>query len=445
VQPFTYRGVGLLGAVIGIWLDPVRALGDALDGGRDIVAFRFGERRVYIVNGPELVKAVLRANNAFVKPGMGSRFTVWFGSGGLVDSRAFRSFALPAFERRRIEPLVSAIDRAVSTCFARFDYHALRQRPINVTAEALRLSLVVSGRVLFNVDMRRDAERIDAALDTLQTYYSAKPVRVALGLADRARAPDADAARAAAATLHRIIDQMIAGRRSVQERPDDLFSELLQAGGSDMPPAALRNVVMAALLSSYETTGCALAWSLICLARHGDHAERVAAEGAMLPPSGDISIRALDVLGHTRRVFREALRLYPPSWIIFRETKEAQILCGYEIAARSTVLLCPYWIHRHPRYWPQPERFDPDRFLHGGEARHPGAYIPFGAGPHGCFGERYAELVVQIALARLLGRYRMRLASPSPVVPRALISLKPADSATALMIPRDSRLETAHG
>jgi cytochrome P450 len=109
-----------------------------------------------------------------------------------------------------------------------------------------------------------------------------------------------------------------------------------------------------------------------------------------------------------------------------RETLEPQTLGSYRLRERSTVLLSPYWLHRHAAYWRNPERFDPARFDDGGE-RDGNAYLPFGSGPHACFGERFASLVARVVIARILARYRLTLLPGGPIEPQSLISLKPPD------------------
>jgi cytochrome P450 len=434
----TYRGLSLALALGQIRHDLLTALSE-ITRDRDIVGFEFARHLVYLVNEPSLVRHVLRHNEAFVKPDLGTRFRLWFDPDGLVTAATFRSMAVGAFDRTRIDATVAAIDRVVTGMYPRLDFHAIRQEPLDVSQLAMRLSLLVSSRVLFSANLGAEIDTIIRCLDTVQDYYAGRPVAVALGLSDAIPSRKGIAARSAVGILRQSVQRIVDARRvepSISSH--DLLSDLLAAGEEGaLTRGLIRNVVMAALLSSYETTGCALTWSLICLAKHSVHLDAIATEVRSLPDH--LTCPAdLAELGHTRRVFKEALRLFPPSWIIMRETREPQCVGPYFLRAGAQVLVSPYLLHRHPRYWVNGDVFDPDRFTNSSGDGRSDAYIPFGGGPHACFGAQFATLVAQIVLARLAGRYAFRPHAATVVRPRPLISLQPRDRFYIVPTRRDS-------
>ncbi|RYD44649.1 MAG: cytochrome P450, partial [Verrucomicrobiaceae bacterium] len=137
-------------------------------------------------------------------------------------------------------------------------------------------------------------------------------------------------------------------------------------------------------------------------------------------------------LPYTGAVIREAMRLYPPIWIIERRVIEEDIVGGYTLPAGSAVVISPYALHRHPGFWERPEEFDPTRFL----GQSPAAYIPFGAGPRFCIGNEFAMLEAHLITAMVLQSYRLRPISGHPVTPQPDITLRPKDGLPMTLHPR---------
>jgi cytochrome P450 len=135
-------------------------------------------------------------------------------------------------------------------------------------------------------------------------------------------------------------------------------------------------------------------------------------------------------------VFREALRLYPPAWTLSRTPVLSETIGGYAIPAGATVFISPFVTHRHPDFWPAAERFEPERFSERGGPGHPYAYLPFGAGPRMCIGKAFAETIGQVVLSEIYRSHQLVPVSPGPVVPRALLTLRPQAGIQARLLPR---------
>ena len=177
--------------------------------------------------------------------------------------------------------------------------------------------------------------------------------------------------------------------------------------------AEVRDEAVTLLLAGHETTAVALSWTWPLVAAHPEVEARLWAEVDALdgPPGFD----DLGRLPTTRQVFAEAMRLYPPAWVIGRQAARDLDLDGVPVAQGSTILIPPLWIHRDPRFWADPERFDPDRFAPDQKAgRHKFAYLPFSAGRRGCIGEQFAWAEGVLVLAALAQRWRIRPAGPLP-------------------------------
>ncbi len=193
-----------------------------------------------------------------------------------------------------------------------------------------------------------------------------------------------------------------------------------------MDDRQLRDQVMTLLLAGYETTASALTWNWFLLSQNPREAQRLHNEvvnvlGERGPDSGD-----LPLLDYARRVFDETLRLYPPAWILGRKTLSDDEIGGYAIQAGSVIAISPYTVHRHPRFWDEPDTFDPERFTPQRSAgRHKFAYIPFGAGPRQCIGNHFALLEAQLIIAMVARRFRLYLEPDQVIQPEAIFVLRP--------------------
>ncbi len=196
--------------------------------------------------------------------------------------------------------------------------------------------------------------------------------------------------------------------------------------GEGMSDKQLRDEVMTILVAGYETTANALAWTWYLLGKHPQVQSKLHAEAASTLVGCTPTAEDLPKLSYARMVLQEAMRLYPPAWSVLREGREDDEIRGYRIPARTTIVMSQYVTHRHPDFWEDSERFDPERFAPEGAARRPPfAYFPFGGGQRMCIGNNLAMTEAQLILSTLTQRYRLRLVSSNPVEPEALVTLRP--------------------
>jgi cytochrome P450 len=212
---------------------------------------------------------------------------------------------------------------------------------------------------------------------------------------------------------------MIEERRRVGSGRADLLSRLLAArdedDGSGMTERQVRDEVVTLFVAGHETTATSTTWALHFLSRHPEAYRRWKAEAAALGgriPTADDAPR----LGYTLGVFKEALRLYPAAPALDRVAVEDVTVGGYRLPRKTMVVVCPYALHRQPHLWPDPERFDPDRFSAEAEASRPRlAWLPFGAGPRVCIGAQFAALEAQLLLAQIARRFDLEPVDQNPV------------------------------
>jgi cytochrome P450 len=307
-------------------------------------------------------------------------------------------------------------------------------RPLPVFQEMMRLTLTVVVRALFSTDVRERTHAVGQAFTTALEVTNERIISPLPYLPWLYRLPTRRnrAFQQAVSTLEGIVRGIISQRRAQRAgaKADDLLGMLMAASDSDtgdtFDDAQLRDEVMTLLLAGHETTATALAWTFHLLERHPEveatlHAEVDAALGGRAPTVAD-----LPRLRYVGCVFEEAMRLYPPIWAIPRVPLEEDVVDGYRIPKGDIVILVPYVTHRHPDFWPEPERFDPTRFLPENSKDRPRwAFLPFGGGQRQCIGNTFAMMEAQLILALVAQRYRLRGVPGMPVQPEPHVTLRP--------------------
>ncbi len=394
----------------------------------DVALVGMGPEKIVLVSHPDLVREVLVAQSRRFMKGRALQEAKRILGEGLLTSEG----ELHLRQRRLVQPLFHAerlggygdvmVDLAGRT--------AERWRPgeaVDVAAEMQRLTLAVVGRTLFDADVEGAARDVGEALTTSLEMMDLFMLPFA-GLRERLPLPSTRRFRAARERLDTIIYGMIEERRG-RAGGEDLLSLLLEARdeeGAPMSERQVRDESMTLFLAGHETTAQALAWTWYLLSENPEAERRLHAEldevlGGRPPTAADVP--ALEL---TRRVLAESMRLYPPAWVVGRRALEDVELGGYRVPAGTLTVVSQWVTHRDPRWWPDPLRFEPDRFTPEGEAARPRhAYFPFGAGTRMCIGERFAWMEGILVLAAIAQRRRLRLVSGHPVATLPLVTLRP--------------------
>jgi cytochrome P450 len=237
--------------------------------------------------------------------------------------------------------------------------------------------------------------------------------------------------------VDRVLTEVIEEHRRNSEAYDDILSMLLESFGDSVPGGQLRDEVLTLFLAGYGTTSIALTWAWFLLAQHPDvmrrmHAELDAVLGESLP-----TFEHLPALEYTGWIFREALRLYPPAWMIAREPMEPYMLGGLPVPAGSMIAMSSYATQRDARFWQKPEDFDPERWQSSQQKNHPQfAFFPFGASYRSCMGEHFAVMQGVLVLATLARQWDPVLPESQSVEPRPQITLRPKEPIRFLLRQR---------
>ena len=194
--------------------------------------------------------------------------------------------------------------------------------------------------------------------------------------------------------------------------------------------------VLTLIVAGHETTAAALTWIWYLVSQHPDVGRQLESEADRVTQR-QLGLDAAESLSYTHQVAQEALRLYPPGWLLTRRTLEADELGGFAIAPRTDVFISPYLLHRHPAFWPDAEDFKPERFAGVDAAeRHKFSYIPFAVGPRHCIGEGMAMFEMLVHVHRMSQRFRLTRASNQPVELEAQINLRPRSNLMMTVTPR---------
>jgi enediyne biosynthesis protein E7 len=230
--------------------------------------------------------------------------------------------------------------------------------------------------------------------------------------------------------LRPLVQQLVVRRRErPQEEHFDYVAMLMQArdkeSGAPMGERELIDEVMTLIVAGHETTASGLNWTWYLLSQHREIEARLHAEIDACEEFSEPSLAQMEALPYTRQVIDEALRLYPPGWLLSRRAIDQDLLGGYPIPAGTNVLLPLYLLHRHPRFWKDPEAFAPERFAPEHEAERPRfAYMPFAAGPRHCIGETFALYEMLMHLYKVARRYRLTYVPDKPLELEAQINLR---------------------
>ncbi len=358
----------------------------------------------YVVHHPDDVKRILVTNHRNYTKGVGlDRVKILLGNGIMTSEgelwRRQRMMLQPLFHRRVITQFAEVIAAANDALLERWDGFARSGQPVNLTDEMSELTLQIVLRSIFG----RDLERMSAELGGNPFEVVTKEQARNLQFAYKFR------------SLTRLVAGLIARRRASDEEHFDYVAMLMNArdkdSGEAMSERELIDEVLTLVVAGHETTASGLNWTWYLLAQHPAAEARLHAELDRLPEAAlrAPSLGQAEQFTYTRQVIDEALRLYPPGWLLSRRTIEPDVLSGYEIPAGSNVLLPLYLLHRHPRYWHDPDAFIPERFASEHEAERPRfAYMPFAAGPRHCIGETFALYEMLMHVQRVARVLRLR-------------------------------------
>ena len=394
----------------------------------DVVSFSVAGQPFAILNHPDYVRDVLVSKHRIFHKGIGlQRAKLLLGEGLLTSEDAHhqrqRRLLQPAFHRERIAGYATTMTEYAERTSARWR----DGETLDMLQEMSRLTLAIAGKTLFDADVQGEAEAIGDALGSVLRNFNI----TLLPYGDRLvklPIPHAVRFRRAKTRLDAIVYRMIAERRASGGAGGDVLSTLVAVrdeDGSGMSDLEIRDEVLTLLLAGHETTANALTWSWYLLSQHQDARRRLKAEVDSVCGTRVPTVEDLPRLVYTRAVLSEAMRLFPPAYLVGRRALEPYPVPNteYLLPAGTVVILSQYLLHRDARFWDAPDAFRPERWLDGEPQRY--TYFPFGAGPRICIGEQFAWMEGVLVLAAIAREWRLDLAADQKVAVDPIITLRP--------------------
>jgi cytochrome P450 len=405
-----------------------------------IAHYKLGWQHIAFINHPEFIREILVNHpQEMIKERTQRRMKILLGEGLITSEGAFhmrqRRIAAPAFHRQRIAAYADVMTERAA--LRRASWHA--GQTIDIGAEMMQLALEVVARTLFNTDVTSDVLAINHEVNVIMDLYN---YLISLPLAEAylyAPLPGLTRFRRARARLNAVVHRIIADHRSRARAGNtadsgDLLSMLMASrddessatDGSGMTDEQLRDEIITIFLAGYETVANALTWTWLLLAQNPEAEARFHAELNRVLGGRTATMDDLAQLRYTEMVFAESMRIYPPAWAMGRQSTAPVALGPYRFPAGTYFFFSQYVMQRDPEYFPDPLRFDPERFTPEAKAARPRfAYFPFGGGGRQCIGESFAWMEGVLLLATIAQKWRLRLLPDQQIDVQPKITLRP--------------------
>ncbi|MFC5409176.1 cytochrome P450 [Larkinella bovis] len=444
------KGLPWVGSTFDFARDPLAFLTGLQQRYDRLVQFDAVGRLITLTLTPEDAKHILQENNRnYVKSDAYEVLKMFLGNGLLNSEGDFwrrqRRLAQPAFHKQRLALLVEGMNRETGELMARWKNRTL-EKPLLISEEMMQLALAIVTHSLFSSDVKNHLDNVSESITIIiETAY--KELFNFFPITRKWPTPRAIRYRRAVAKIEGIIYEIIHRRQTAAlpaQSHDDLLGMLMEAQddetGERMTNQQLRDEITTIFMAGHETTANALSWALYLLAKHPEVAAKVRDEiNRVLGATRFPTVETLRELPYTTQVIQETMRLYPPAWIFGRQPLQSDQFGAYRLTVPGAngVLICPYLLHRDPRYWEKPDTFDPDHFRPEAVKLRPTyAYLPFGGGPRLCIGNHFAMMEMQIVLSLLVREFDFQPVDTREIRPEPGITLRPKGGLRLRVLPR---------
>lgn len=404
-----------------------------------IVSFKLGPFNFCVVNEPEDIEKVLSSQQkSFVKSPTYKPLRDLLGNGLVTTDgslwAALRRQTAPSFNEASLESFIPFMHSEIESLL---DTWSQDGQPFNIADRMQEITLSVVCRTLFGKNISaQDLNTLKKSFSVIQIAFEKRlgsmfPILLKLPLPHNLRYKNE------LRKLHTFVDKLITERRAAvgaEGDPQDVLGRLFkdEASQEKVSPEDLRATVLTLLFAGHETTSSALSWTWHLLANHPEAYAKVFSEVKMLGAAP--TRKDLESLKWTRQVLLESMRLYAPVPTVARQAKEPVVLGGYTLPTGTCIAIAPYSLHRNPKLWPNPEKFDPSRFKDDSiYASY--KYLPFVAGPRKCLGDKFAIQEALLVIVHVLKRFDIRGTNHSPVPIRAL-TLRSRNGIIVKAVPR---------
>lgn len=384
-------------------------------------------KSVFVLSDPDYIKHVLVANHRNYTKGVGiDRVKILLGNGLMASEGSFwqrqRKMIQPAFHKTVLSRMLEGIRSCNLTLVDRWQQIQNEGGTVDITEETSNLTLSIVLDALFGDQIGRAFETGSANPFSVLTDEPERNLQFAYKFRG----------------LGKQLQQWIEQRREDARPRQDLLALMMQArdrSGEPMTDRQLIDEAMTLIVAGHETTASALNWLWYLVSQHPEVERSLHDEidGVELPVH--LQLDDLNRFTYTRRVIAEALRLYPPGWLLTRRAIGEDRIGNYTVPAGSDVFISPYLIHRHPDFWDEPDAFRPERFVTPQSQRY--ASIPFAAGPRACIGEQFALAEMTLHVVLVARRFRLCHVPEGPIAVEAQVNLRTRNNLRMRVVPRN--------
>ncbi len=412
---------------ISLFLDEPRQHGDYF---RANMKYQY----IYITSNADIFKYILQTNQKNYKKDIAyQQLRLALGNGLLTSEGAFwkkqRKLSQPAFYKTQLEILYREMVNLTKQFLEELEHYKKEKKRVDMSQLMMGVTADIAMKTLFSSEMKSSKKEVYESMNGVQDYVMKRlrqPFRIPLmyvngeyrNFKNRKKVFDDN------------IYSMIEDRRQSGEVHPDLLSMLMNSvdaeTGERMSDEQLRDEVITIFAAGHETSANALSWTFYLLSQHPEVVKKLRTEVAEVLGDRTPGFNELRNLKYTKQVLDESMRLYPPAWAIGRECLADDVLLGHPIKKGTATVMSVLGLHRNPKYWKDPEAFDPERFTAERVKERPKFhYLPFGAGPRMCIGNHFAMMEMQLLLSMIIRRFDFVLDESQEVVMDALVTLRP--------------------
>jgi cytochrome P450 len=417
LPPYPKKAHWFFGNVYYLLKDPISYLRECSPQFKGV--YRLSSRliKIVVITDPEYVKWVMLDNNKNYKKWFKNDVLELILGKGLLTSegdfwRKQRRLAQPAFHKERLVKMVDTMVSCTQQQITKLEQLS-NKKDIDISKEMMELTLNIVGGAMFSSVVKGAIEVVSAEIEHTSEMATARfnnPFRLPIKYPTPANLRE----RKSVKNLDDVLNPIIRERRKSTEQFHDLLAMLMEAKdedtGEQMSDQQLRDETMTIFLAGHETTALALSWLWYLLDKNPAEAQKLYDEIDQVTQGRVPTLDDLQHMPFTRMVMDEALRLYPPAWMIMRENLEDDEVGGYQIPKGYTFMIPVYEIHHDPKLWEEPDAFRPERFSkENAKSHHRFAYFPFGGGPRQCIGNNFALMEMQIIIVMMLQKFRFKV------------------------------------
>jgi len=411
--PPSPKSTPIIGHLGGFKNDPINFMLDSSKELGDAVLFKLLNKKIYFFNHPDAIKHVMQTNYKNYIKSPGYKPLRLLGGMGIFtnDGEEWvrrRKFYQPAFSYNSIQSYSSAVLQNANEMLANWEEKNNASNEINISIEMMKITMNIIGETLFSTRIDYGSGLWKDTTLVLE-WISERALRNPFVLPANWPTKKNRDFHKAVKSLNEVIYKIIEDKKKNNSNPDDLLSRFMNPEEKNLVglnEKELRDEVMTIFIAGHETSANVLSWALYLLAQNQDIQEKVLAEVEILG-NRELTFEDLHHLIYTGQVINETMRLYPPVWHLGRMNLAEDEILGYKIPAGSHVRMSPLTLHRNENYWPDAEKFDPERFSIEKTAKQiPFSFIPFGAGPRLCAGRNFAMMEMVLILAKCIRKYQ---------------------------------------